>query len=122
MCGCRKVEWVCVLLLLLLWMWVQMRICDFLRHVFIFTMLISFLVQDYPATHFETLIAHLQQPLPSIIINVLSLLARLTAHSSSSGHTPPRLQPFLHFLGPPFRPWSRCVTFPPHLPRIPSCH
>src|SRR5260221_8013927 len=104
MCGCRKVEWVCVLLLLLLWMWVQMRICDFLRHVFIFTMLISFLVQDYPATHFETLIAHLHQPLPSIIINVLSLLARLTAHSSSSGHTPPTLSPLfgplLFGLGP----------------------
>src|SRR5260221_6923801 len=109
MCGCRKVEWVCVLLLLLLWMWVQMRICDFLRHVFIFTMLISFLVQDYPATHFETLIAHLQQPLPSIIINALSLLARLTAHSSSSGHTPPTLSPLfgplLFGLGPAALPF-----------------
>lgn len=52
-----------------------------------------FIVQDYPTTHFESLIAPLQQPLPSIIINVLSLLARLTAHSSSSGHTPPTLSP-----------------------------
>jgi hypothetical protein len=32
---------------------------------------------------FETLIAHLQPPLPSMITNVLSLLARLAAHSSS---------------------------------------
>ncbi|KAH8988261.1 hypothetical protein EDB86DRAFT_3065602 [Lactarius hatsudake] len=31
--------------------------------------------------------------LQAIIINVLSLLARLTAHSSSSGHTPPTLSP-----------------------------
>ncbi|KAI0280241.1 hypothetical protein BC826DRAFT_1191647 [Russula brevipes] len=46
-------------------------------------------VLDYPTTHFEALVAPLQQSLQSIIINVLSLLARLTAHSSSSGHTPP---------------------------------
>src|SRR5260221_14357871 len=98
MCGCRKVEWVCVLLLLLLWMWVQMRVSDFLRHVFIFTMLISFLVQDYPATHFETLIAHLQQPLPSIIINALPLLTCLTARHLQG----PPLQPFLPFLAPSF--------------------
>ena len=68
-----------------------------------------FIVQDYPATHFEVLIAHLQQPLPSIIINVLSLLARLTAHSSSSGHTPPTpsplFGPLLFGLGPAALPF-----------------
>src|SRR5712691_9005670 len=99
MCACRQVEWVRVLMLMLVLVLVLMLVSDFLRHVFIFTMLISFLVQDYPATYFETLIAHLQQPLPSIIINALSLLARLTAHSSSSGHTPPTLSPL---LGPSF--------------------
>jgi Domain of unknown function (DUF1708) len=64
---------------------------------------------DYPATHFEALIAPLQQPLPSIIINVLSLLARLTAHSSSSGHTPPTLSPLfgplIFGLGPAALPF-----------------
>jgi len=67
------------------------------------------MVQDYPATHFESLIAHLQQPLPSIIINAISLLARLTAHSSSSGHTPatlsPLFGPLLFGLGPAALPF-----------------
>ena len=62
-----------------------------------------FIVQDYPPTHFEALIAHLLQPPPSIIINVISL-ARLTPHSSSSGHTHPTLsrlfEPLLFGLGP----------------------
>ncbi|KAH9987661.1 hypothetical protein BJV74DRAFT_978753 [Russula compacta] len=65
--------------------------------------------QDYPATHFETLVTPLQQPLPLIIIDVLSLLARLTAHSSSSGHTPPTLSPLfgpiLFGLGPAALPF-----------------
>ncbi|KAI0271985.1 hypothetical protein BGY98DRAFT_1108804 [Russula aff. rugulosa BPL654] len=69
----------------------------------------SELFQDYPATHFEHLIAPLQQPLPSIIFNVLSLLARLTAHSSSSGHTPPTLSPLfgplIFGLGPASLPF-----------------
>jgi len=65
------------------------------------------MVQDYPATHFEALIAHSQRPLPSITVNVLSLLARLATHSSSSGHTPPTLSPL--FGPPPYRPWSRCA-------------
>ncbi|KAH9059462.1 hypothetical protein EDB83DRAFT_2387941 [Lactarius deliciosus] len=51
------------------------------------------LAQDYPTTHFKALIAQLEQPLQAIVVNVLSLLARLTAHSSSSGHTPPTLSP-----------------------------
>src|SRR5712691_8534486 len=109
MCACRQVEWVRVLMLMLVLVLVLVLVSDFLRHVFIFTMLISFLVQDYPATHFETLIAHLQQPLPSIIINALSLLACLTAHSSSSGHTPPTLSPLfgplLFGLGPAVLPF-----------------
>jgi hypothetical protein len=33
---------------------------------------------DYPATHFETLITPLLQPLPLVIINTLYVLARLT--------------------------------------------
>jgi hypothetical protein len=63
-------------------------------------------VLDYPATHFEALVAPLQQPLPSIIVNVLSLPVRLTAHSSSSGHDlSPLLGPLIFGLGstePPF--------------------
>lgn len=57
------------------------------------------LAQDYPATHFEALIAPFQQPLPSIIVNVLSLLARLTAHFPCLGRTPP---PTLRFSYPLF--------------------
>ena len=64
---------------------------------------------DYPTTHFEALIAPLHQPLPSLIFNVLSLLACLTAHSSSSGHTPPTLSPLfgplLFGLGPSALPF-----------------
>ncbi|KAI9507647.1 hypothetical protein F5148DRAFT_1306912 [Russula earlei] len=67
------------------------------------------LALDYPATHFEALVAPLQKPLQSIIINVLSLLARLTAHSSSSGHTPPTLSPLfgplIFGLGPAALPF-----------------
>jgi hypothetical protein len=72
-------------------------------------MFIPFHVQDNPPTHFETLIAPLQQPLPSIIINLLSLLACLTAHSSSSGYTPPTHSPLfgpvLFGLGPSALPF-----------------
>ena len=68
-----------------------------------------FIVQDYPTTHFQSLLGSLQQPIPSIIINVLSLLARLTAHSSSSGHTPPTLSPLfgplIFGLGPAALPF-----------------
>jgi hypothetical protein len=46
-------------------------------------------------------LASLQQPLPSIVINVLSLLARLTAHSLSSGRNPPTFSSF--------RPWPHCT-------------
>lgn len=77
-------------------------------------------VQDYPTTHFEELISPLHQPLPSIIINVLSLLARLTAHSSSSGHIPPTLSPLfgplLFGLGPASLPFHH-TYLQPHRPR-----
>ncbi|KAH8995933.1 hypothetical protein EDB92DRAFT_1942827 [Lactarius akahatsu] len=67
------------------------------------------LAQDYPTTHFKALIAQLEQHLQVIIINVLSLLARLTAHSSSSGHTPPTLSPLfgplIFGLGPAALPF-----------------
>ena len=66
---------------------------------------VSIVVQDDPATHFETLIAHLQQPVPLIRINVPSRLACLTAHSSSSGHTPPLFGPLLFGLGPTALPF-----------------
>jgi len=85
----------------------QSLVSKFFCHVF--ALLIPFTVQDYPATHFKTLIVPSQQPLPSIIINYLSLLARLTAHSSLSGHTPPTLSPLfgplLFGLGPAALPF-----------------
>lgn len=50
-------------------------------------------MQNYPPTHFVEFINPMPPPLQSIIINVLTLLTRLTAHSASSGHTPPTLSP-----------------------------
>jgi hypothetical protein len=62
----------------------------------IVAMLIPFHSTRLSGDHFETPIAPLQQLLPSIIINLLSLLTHLTAHSSSSGHTPPTLSPLFY--------------------------
>jgi len=66
----------------------------------------------------KPLIAHLQQPLPSIIINVLFLLAHLMmAHSSSSGRTPPTLSPLsepLLFALVPLRYLSTTPTLNNH--------
>lgn len=59
---------------------------------------------NYPPTHFSTLLNVLSPPLRSIIIQILSLLSRLTANSATSGHTPPSLSslfgPLLFGLGP----------------------
>ncbi|CCM00227.1 uncharacterized protein FIBRA_02255 [Fibroporia radiculosa] len=48
---------------------------------------------NYPERHFAALVAPLQPILRSIIVGLLSLLTRFTAHSASSGHTPPTLSP-----------------------------
>lgn len=48
---------------------------------------------NFPHQHFSTFLPALPPPLRSIIITVLSVLARLTANSTSSGHTPPSLSP-----------------------------
>ncbi|KDR72869.1 hypothetical protein GALMADRAFT_73169 [Galerina marginata CBS 339.88] len=54
----------------------------------------------YPATHFATkFLPELVPPLQAVIIRLLSLLARLVANSTSSGHTPPTLSPL---FGPLF--------------------
>jgi hypothetical protein len=61
----------------------------------------------YPAT-FEALIPPLQRPLPSTIINIPSLLARLQLTHHRLGplqRSPPFLVPF-------FWPWACCATFP----------
>ncbi|TFY76456.1 hypothetical protein EWM64_g7556, partial [Hericium alpestre] len=59
---------------------------------------------SYPPAHFAAFIAPLPPLLRSIIVNVLTLLIRFTAHSASSGHTPPTLSPLfgplLFGLGP----------------------
>ncbi|KAF9483685.1 hypothetical protein BDN70DRAFT_873531 [Pholiota conissans] len=54
----------------------------------------------YPPTHFATsFLPELPLPLQAIIIRLLSLLTRLVANSTSSGHTPPTLSPL---FGPLF--------------------
>ncbi|KAF8151798.1 hypothetical protein B0H34DRAFT_665136 [Crassisporium funariophilum] len=56
--------------------------------------------QGYPPTHFAAaFLPDLPPQLQAIIIRLLSLLARLTANSTSSGHTPPTLSPL---FGPLF--------------------
>ncbi|KAI0791288.1 hypothetical protein C8Q75DRAFT_805635 [Abortiporus biennis] len=59
---------------------------------------------NYPATHFGRFIDHLEPLLQSLLVGLFTLLTRFTAHSSSSGHTPPTLSalfgPLLFGLGP----------------------
>ncbi|KAG6841180.1 hypothetical protein C0991_001106 [Blastosporella zonata] len=61
-------------------------------------------VQGYPPAHFSTLLQDLNPTLQTVIITLLTLLSRLTANSTSSGHTPPTLSPLfgplLFGLGP----------------------
>lgn len=62
------------------------------------------LALNYPETHFGAFIEPLPQLLRSLLVGLLTLLTRFTAHSSSSGHTPPTLSPLfgplLFGLGP----------------------
>lgn len=62
------------------------------------------LARGYPPAHFEIILAELEPTLQFIIVRVLSLLTRLTANGTSSGHTPPTLSPLfgplLFGLGP----------------------
>ncbi|KAG1745102.1 uncharacterized protein EDB91DRAFT_1220686 [Suillus paluster] len=59
---------------------------------------------NYPPKHFSTFLPRLPSTLRSILLTLLSLLIRFTAHSASSGHTPPTLSPLfgplLFGLGP----------------------
>ncbi|KIJ67450.1 hypothetical protein HYDPIDRAFT_25903 [Hydnomerulius pinastri MD-312] len=59
---------------------------------------------NYPPAHFATFLPPLSPVLRSILLTLLSLLIRFTAHSASSGHTPPTLSPLfgplLFGLGP----------------------
>ncbi|KAL6301886.1 hypothetical protein BKA93DRAFT_818784 [Sparassis latifolia] len=59
---------------------------------------------NYPEAHFAEFLAPLEPILQSLLVNLLSLLTRFTAHSASSGHTPPTLSPLfgplLFGLGP----------------------
>ncbi|EIW77551.1 hypothetical protein CONPUDRAFT_92063 [Coniophora puteana RWD-64-598 SS2] len=48
---------------------------------------------NYPPTHFSTFLPALHPTLRGLLLTLLSLLIRFTAHSSSSGHTPPTLSP-----------------------------
>ncbi|KAA1476451.1 hypothetical protein DENSPDRAFT_884344 [Dentipellis sp. KUC8613] len=64
---------------------------------------------NYPPAYFGAFLEPLQPIVRSILTVVLSLLARLTAHSASSGHTPPTLSPLfgplLFGLGPAALPF-----------------
>ncbi|KAE9401015.1 hypothetical protein BT96DRAFT_621482 [Gymnopus androsaceus JB14] len=59
---------------------------------------------NYPPEHFRTFLPTLQTPLRLVLLTILSLLARLTAHGKTSGHSPPSLSPIfgplLFGLGP----------------------
>ncbi|KAG7087295.1 hypothetical protein E1B28_013273 [Marasmius oreades] len=69
----------------------------------------------YPPTHFTALLPSLSTPVREILLTVLSLLARLTANSATSGHTPPTLSslfgPLLFGLGPPSLPFHHTYIF-----------
>ncbi|KAF5347772.1 hypothetical protein D9756_010316 [Leucocoprinus leucothites] len=58
----------------------------------------------YPTGQFEAFLDELEPTLQVIVVRLLSLLTRLTANSTSSGHTPPTLSPLfgplLFGLGP----------------------
>ncbi|KAG2744852.1 hypothetical protein P692DRAFT_20892839, partial [Suillus brevipes Sb2] len=54
--------------------------------------------QNYPPKHFSTFLPSLPSTLRSILLTLLSLLIRFTAHSASSGHTPPTISPLLRPL------------------------
>ncbi|KAI0641710.1 hypothetical protein C8Q79DRAFT_1003572 [Trametes meyenii] len=61
-------------------------------------------VLNYPGLHFSAFLEPLDPLLRSILVGLFTLLSRFTAHSSSSGHTPPTLSPLfgplLFGLGP----------------------
>ncbi|KAF4588102.1 hypothetical protein EYR38_010067 [Pleurotus pulmonarius] len=61
----------------------------------------------YSPSHFSTILDDLIPPLRSVILTTFSLLTRLTANSTSSGHTPPTLStlfgPLFFGLGPQLR-------------------
>ncbi|KAI0357161.1 hypothetical protein OH77DRAFT_1451388 [Trametes cingulata] len=59
---------------------------------------------NYPGLHFSAFLEPLDPLLRSILVGLFTLLSRFTAHSASSGHTPPTLSPLfgplLFGLGP----------------------
>jgi hypothetical protein len=69
----------------------------------------------YPPGHFREFLPTLATPLRLILLTTLSFLTRLTAHSPTSGHTPPSLSPLfgpLFFgLGPSGLPFNHTYTF-----------
>ncbi|KAK0190140.1 hypothetical protein F5146DRAFT_1225067 [Armillaria mellea] len=75
----------------------------------------SELAANFPPTHFSTFLPPLPPHLRSVVITVLSVLTRLTANSSTSGHTPPTLSPLfgpLFFgLGPPGLPFHHTYVY-----------
>ncbi|KAJ3774386.1 hypothetical protein FB446DRAFT_787002 [Lentinula raphanica] len=70
---------------------------------------------NYPPDHFRSFLPSLQTPLRLILLTILSLLARLTAHSATSGHTPPTLSPLfgplIFGLGPSGLSFNHTYTY-----------
>ncbi|KAI0925430.1 hypothetical protein AcW1_002909 [Taiwanofungus camphoratus] len=70
---------------------------------------------NYPETHFAAFLAPLDPLLRSILVGLLTLLTRFTAHSASSGHTPPTLSPLfgplLFGLGPSTLPFHHAYMY-----------
>ncbi|KAI0781673.1 hypothetical protein BC629DRAFT_1289715 [Irpex lacteus] len=81
---------------------------------------------NYPPLHFDLFVDQLEPIIRPILVGLLTLLSKFTAHSSSSGHTPPTLSPLfgplLFGLGPStlafhhvYRHYLRAVTATEHI-------
>ncbi|KAI0739692.1 hypothetical protein C8Q80DRAFT_1111575 [Daedaleopsis nitida] len=72
-------------------------------------------VLNYPAMHFSAFVEPLEPLLRSLLTGLFSLLSRFTAHSASSGHTPPTLSPLfgplLFGLGPSTLNFHHAYTY-----------
>ncbi|KAF9067319.1 hypothetical protein BDP27DRAFT_923863 [Rhodocollybia butyracea] len=70
---------------------------------------------NYPSGHFRNFLPTLDTSLRLVILTILSLLARLTAHSATSGHTPPTLSPLfgplIFGLGPSGQPFNHTYAY-----------
>ncbi len=80
----------------------------------------SELAANFPPTHFSTFLPPLPAHLRSVVITVLSVLTRLTANSSTSGHTP--LDAFSVVRAPLLRSGPAGTALPPYLRLLSTRH